>query len=95
MLSLAALKWFHGSVSAPVFSCAFKHLRLLDKYSVSSQQEAFIQLLTKLLLTEGKFSAMVWKAREMGLAEPKLYEDDERNVFRPFPGATCVFASAG
>lgn len=34
--------------------------------------------------TEGNFSATGWKAREMGLAELKLYQDDERNVLRPF-----------
>lgn len=45
--------------------------------------------------TEKEFDATVWKAREMGLAELKLYQDDERNVLRPFPGATYVFASAG
>lgn len=53
-----------------------------------------MQPLTRLLL-EGKFSALVWKAREMGLAELELYQDDKRNVLRPVPGATCMFASAG
>lgn len=47
------------------------------------------------LLLEGKYSALVWKAREMGLAELELYQDDKRNVLRPFPGATCMLASAG
>lgn len=45
--------------------------------------------------TEGKFGAALWQAGEVALTEPKLYQDDERNVLRPFPGAICVFASAG
>lgn len=52
VLNLAALKWlqYSSSVSTPVFSCALKHLCLPGKYSISSQQEAFVQPLTKLLL---------------------------------------------
>jgi len=69
--SLAALKWLHSSVSAPVFFCALKHLHLLGKYSIASAQEAIDKA-----FIEEKFNAMVWKAREMGLAEPKFYQDD-------------------